>query len=281
MHAPYGVSNKFMDYMYNRFNIVPIIFEEMRAKRHSEGDNITVDKQYQGDCWFFETTHCKWESMCLRDIFLLTNYNGDENLPRLLHLEELDVDIDIAAQVRADKETEEEARREYARRQHKLQMAQGTAPLLPSEPLKSQLDQFLENVVSQASLNKYILGTELTSQDVYGQETTTPGGEPAEPQITLTQPKPEATKDTEEAEKLIMVIVEETPPLPIAASVPQPTARAEESEDSDYIVEIEDEVSSKSDELWDRRGLDANPMYAANFTNRTTYSSISPSDAAT
>uniref|UniRef100_A0A915IXF7 Uncharacterized protein n=1 Tax=Romanomermis culicivorax TaxID=13658 RepID=A0A915IXF7_ROMCU len=81
-------------------------------------------------------------------------------------------------------------------------------------------------------------------KDMYGQETTTSGDESAEPQITLTQPKPEATKDIEEAEKLTKVIVEETPPPPIAASVPQLRARAEESEDSDYIVEIEDEVSS-------------------------------------
>uniref|UniRef100_A0A915J735 Uncharacterized protein n=1 Tax=Romanomermis culicivorax TaxID=13658 RepID=A0A915J735_ROMCU len=80
--------------------------------------------------------------------------------------------------------------------------------------------------------------TELTSQDVYSQETTTPDGEPAEPQITLTQPKPEA-------KKLTKVIVEETPPPPIAASIPQPTARVEES---DYVVEIEDEISSISDE---------------------------------
>uniref|UniRef100_A0A915J717 Uncharacterized protein n=1 Tax=Romanomermis culicivorax TaxID=13658 RepID=A0A915J717_ROMCU len=44
LHAPHGVSNKVMDYMYNRFNIVLIIFEETRAKRCSEGDNITLDK---------------------------------------------------------------------------------------------------------------------------------------------------------------------------------------------------------------------------------------------
>uniref|UniRef100_A0A915KDG5 Uncharacterized protein n=1 Tax=Romanomermis culicivorax TaxID=13658 RepID=A0A915KDG5_ROMCU len=231
-----------MDYMYNRFNIVPIIFEETRGKRCSEGDNITLDKRYQEDCWFFETTHCKWESMCLPDPFLLTNYNGDENLLGLVHLEELDVDIDIATQLRADQETQEEARREYATRQHQLQLRQGTAPMLPAIPPKSQLDRFLENMVSQASSNEYILGAELTSQDVYGQETTTTGGELAEPQIMLTQRKPKATKDTEEAEKLAKVIVEETPPPPIAASVPQPTARVEESEDSDYVVEIEDEV---------------------------------------
>uniref|UniRef100_A0A915L559 Uncharacterized protein n=1 Tax=Romanomermis culicivorax TaxID=13658 RepID=A0A915L559_ROMCU len=104
-------------------------------------------------------------------------------------------------------------------------------PTLPTIPPKLQSDRFLENVVSQALSKEYILGTELTSQDVYGQEATTPGREPAEPQITLTQPKPEATKDTEEAEQLT-----------------KSTARAKQSEDSDYVVEIEDEVSSTSDE---------------------------------
>uniref|UniRef100_A0A915IKN9 Uncharacterized protein n=1 Tax=Romanomermis culicivorax TaxID=13658 RepID=A0A915IKN9_ROMCU len=81
----------------------------MQVKRCSEGDNITVDKRYQEDCWFFETMCCEWESMCLRDPFLLTNYNGNENLQQLVHLEELDIDIDIATQLRTDKETGEEA----------------------------------------------------------------------------------------------------------------------------------------------------------------------------
>uniref|UniRef100_A0A915LBH6 Uncharacterized protein n=1 Tax=Romanomermis culicivorax TaxID=13658 RepID=A0A915LBH6_ROMCU len=89
----------------------------------------------------------------------------------------MDIDIDIATQVKADQEREEEARCEYARREQAFQMVQGTALPLPSEPPKSQLERFLENVVSQASSNEYILGTELTSQDMYGQETTTPGSE--------------------------------------------------------------------------------------------------------
>uniref|UniRef100_A0A915JRV1 Uncharacterized protein n=1 Tax=Romanomermis culicivorax TaxID=13658 RepID=A0A915JRV1_ROMCU len=33
LHAPHSVSNKVMDYMYNPFDIVPIIFEETQAKR--------------------------------------------------------------------------------------------------------------------------------------------------------------------------------------------------------------------------------------------------------
>uniref|UniRef100_A0A915HZ42 Uncharacterized protein n=1 Tax=Romanomermis culicivorax TaxID=13658 RepID=A0A915HZ42_ROMCU len=70
----------------------------------------------------------------------------------------------------------------------------------------------------------------------------------AEPQMMLTQPKPEATKDVEEAEKLTRIIVEETPPPPITATVSQPMARVEESEESDYVVEVEDEISSISDE---------------------------------
>uniref|UniRef100_A0A915L760 Uncharacterized protein n=1 Tax=Romanomermis culicivorax TaxID=13658 RepID=A0A915L760_ROMCU len=45
-----------------------------------------------------------------------------------------------------------------------------------------------------------------------------------------------------------MVIVEETWTPPKAASVPQLKARVEESEESNYVVEIEDKVSSISDE---------------------------------
>uniref|UniRef100_A0A915HME5 Uncharacterized protein n=1 Tax=Romanomermis culicivorax TaxID=13658 RepID=A0A915HME5_ROMCU len=104
-----------MDHIYNRFNIVPIIFEETRTKRPAEGDNITINKRYQEDFWFFETTHCQWEGMSLRNPFLLAAYNGDANLPRIAHLEESDVDIEIATQLKADQETEEEAGREYAR----------------------------------------------------------------------------------------------------------------------------------------------------------------------
>uniref|UniRef100_A0A915IDT6 Transposase n=1 Tax=Romanomermis culicivorax TaxID=13658 RepID=A0A915IDT6_ROMCU len=81
MQAPHGVANKKMDYMYNCFNIVPIIFEEMRAKHRSEGDNITIDKRYQEDCWFFLTTGCKWEQLCLKEPFLLNNFDGDDHLP--------------------------------------------------------------------------------------------------------------------------------------------------------------------------------------------------------
>uniref|UniRef100_A0A915JXM3 Uncharacterized protein n=1 Tax=Romanomermis culicivorax TaxID=13658 RepID=A0A915JXM3_ROMCU len=97
------------------------------------------------------------------------------------------------------------------------------------------------DIATQASSNEYTLGTELTSQDVYGQETTAPGSE-------LTQPKAEAAKEPEDTEKLIKVIIEETPPPMVAASVPYSTARVEESDESDYVVEVEDEISAISDE---------------------------------
>uniref|UniRef100_A0A915HG84 Uncharacterized protein n=1 Tax=Romanomermis culicivorax TaxID=13658 RepID=A0A915HG84_ROMCU len=71
---------------------------QIQVKRRLEGDNITIDKRYQEDCWFFETRPCKWENLCLRDPFLWTNYDGDEHFPQLLHLEKLDVDIYMATQ---------------------------------------------------------------------------------------------------------------------------------------------------------------------------------------
>uniref|UniRef100_A0A915K0Z6 Uncharacterized protein n=1 Tax=Romanomermis culicivorax TaxID=13658 RepID=A0A915K0Z6_ROMCU len=58
MQAPHGIVTKKMDYMYNCSNILPIIFEERRAKQCSEGDNITIDKGYQEDCSFFQTMRC-------------------------------------------------------------------------------------------------------------------------------------------------------------------------------------------------------------------------------
>uniref|UniRef100_A0A915JNL8 Uncharacterized protein n=1 Tax=Romanomermis culicivorax TaxID=13658 RepID=A0A915JNL8_ROMCU len=133
----------------------------------------------------------------------------------------MDIDIDIPTQVKADQETEEEARPEYTRREQAFQMAQGT---------------------------------ELTSQDVYGQETTTLGGEVTEPRIQLMQPKAEAAKEPEDTEKMIKVIVEETPPLMVAASVPHSTARVEESDESDYVVEVEDEMK-RSLQSRDRKEL--------------------------
>uniref|UniRef100_A0A915KXG8 Uncharacterized protein n=1 Tax=Romanomermis culicivorax TaxID=13658 RepID=A0A915KXG8_ROMCU len=126
--------------------------------------------------------------------------------------------------------------------QHELEVAQSTAPSLPTVPPKSQLDKFLETVTSQAPSKEYILGTELTSQDVCGPVTNTTGDETTEKQITLMQPKPKIAHESEESEKPTVVIVEETPPPPETTTV------VEESEESDYIVEIKDEISSISDQ---------------------------------
>uniref|UniRef100_A0A915K0M5 Uncharacterized protein n=1 Tax=Romanomermis culicivorax TaxID=13658 RepID=A0A915K0M5_ROMCU len=56
------------------------------------------------------------------------------------------------------------------------------------------------------------------------------------------QPKPETVRETKKAEKLTVVIVEETPPPP------QTTTVVQECEESDYVVEIEEEIPSISDE---------------------------------
>uniref|UniRef100_A0A915KDZ8 Uncharacterized protein n=1 Tax=Romanomermis culicivorax TaxID=13658 RepID=A0A915KDZ8_ROMCU len=47
---------------------------------------------------------------------------------------------------------------------------------------------------------------------------------------------------------MIKVIVEETPPLMVAASVPHSTARVDETDESDYVLEVDDKISAISDE---------------------------------
>uniref|UniRef100_A0A915IUJ9 Uncharacterized protein n=1 Tax=Romanomermis culicivorax TaxID=13658 RepID=A0A915IUJ9_ROMCU len=61
------------------------------------------------------------------------------------------------------------------------------------------------------------------------------------------QSKPEGAKERDKTKKPTMVIVEETLTRPKAASIRQATTIVEESKESDYIVEIEDEISSISD----------------------------------
>uniref|UniRef100_A0A915JN13 Uncharacterized protein n=1 Tax=Romanomermis culicivorax TaxID=13658 RepID=A0A915JN13_ROMCU len=230
------------DFMYHHFDILPLIFEESRGKSHPEGDNITSDKRYNNNCWFFEKTHCQRESLFLQHPLLLTNLNNDMSLPESQPLELYDAELSEAIQVMADKDAEESAGREYLKRQQDVEAAQGKAPTLPTEPPKSQMDKFLETVPSQPSSNEYILGTELTSQDVYGLVTTSTGGETTGKTSTLIPPKVESAQQSKEAVQPMVVIVEQ--PL----QPPQSTAAAEKSEESDYMVEIEDKISSISDE---------------------------------
>uniref|UniRef100_A0A915HGX3 Uncharacterized protein n=1 Tax=Romanomermis culicivorax TaxID=13658 RepID=A0A915HGX3_ROMCU len=81
----------------------------------------------------------------------------------------------LALQVVADKEAEESARSEYQRQQD-AKAAKREAVTLPSVPAKSQLNKFLDTVTSQASSDEYILGMDITSQDVYCPMATTTGG---------------------------------------------------------------------------------------------------------
>uniref|UniRef100_A0A915K8X8 Uncharacterized protein n=1 Tax=Romanomermis culicivorax TaxID=13658 RepID=A0A915K8X8_ROMCU len=111
-----------------------------------------------------------------------------------------------------------------------------------AQKLDPMLDQTWQKVENQPSSDKYILGTKLTSQDVYGPISITTGSETIQKTSTLMPPKSEATQETNKTEKPTVVIVEETPP-PL-----QTTMVVQESEKSDYIVEIEDEISSILDE---------------------------------
>uniref|UniRef100_A0A915JWI8 Uncharacterized protein n=1 Tax=Romanomermis culicivorax TaxID=13658 RepID=A0A915JWI8_ROMCU len=69
------------------------------------------------DCWFFETTRCNCSNLFLQYTWLLTDYNGDMNLPKPRPLEIYDAERSEAVQVVADKEAEESARSEYQRQQ--------------------------------------------------------------------------------------------------------------------------------------------------------------------
>uniref|UniRef100_A0A915HNK7 Uncharacterized protein n=1 Tax=Romanomermis culicivorax TaxID=13658 RepID=A0A915HNK7_ROMCU len=68
------------------------------------GDGPTPGAKLKND-----TTPCKWESLSLREPFLLTTHNGETNLPSMHPLEESNVNLEIAIQLRADQEAEDEA----------------------------------------------------------------------------------------------------------------------------------------------------------------------------
>uniref|UniRef100_A0A915L2S3 Uncharacterized protein n=1 Tax=Romanomermis culicivorax TaxID=13658 RepID=A0A915L2S3_ROMCU len=174
---PHEATIGLIDFMFNQFTTVPLIFEDSRNKHCPEGGNITIDKCYADECWFFETTRCNWSKMFLKNLWLLSDYNRDINLSQVPTLELVEGELSEVIQLMADKHAEETAECEYEKRIQEAEAAEGLAPSLPTGPPKSQLDKFLETMSSQTPSDKYILGTELTSHDVYGVQTTTPGGE--------------------------------------------------------------------------------------------------------
>uniref|UniRef100_A0A915JJ78 Uncharacterized protein n=1 Tax=Romanomermis culicivorax TaxID=13658 RepID=A0A915JJ78_ROMCU len=92
------------------------------------------------------------------------------------------------------------------------------------------MEKFLETVTWQASSNEYILGTELTSRDVYGPATTTAGGDTIKKKTpTLILPKAENAQATKEAAKPSVLVVEHPHQLVLTNAV---------AEESDYAVEI-------------------------------------------
>uniref|UniRef100_A0A915JIS7 Uncharacterized protein n=1 Tax=Romanomermis culicivorax TaxID=13658 RepID=A0A915JIS7_ROMCU len=93
----------------------------------------------------------------------------------------------------------------------------------------------------QTPLDEYILGSKYISQNVYGSMTTTTGGKNKEQAPTSSNKDDSALTSNKTANSSVLVVEQHSKP-------PAPNFVIEESDESDYVVEINDEFSSKIEE---------------------------------